>query len=83
MLLLISTVFTVFISTLSLYIGTLSAARIMHKQMLNSVIRAPTSTFFDITPVGRIINRFSQDIDTVDNDLPATLRAWSACLFGV
>lgn len=55
----------------------------MHKQMLNSVIRAPTSTFFDITPVGRIVNRFSQDIDTVDNDLPATLRAWSSCLFGV
>lgn len=40
-------------------------------------------SFFDMTPLGRIINRFSKDINEVDNDLPATLRACSACLFTV
>lgn len=39
--------------------------------------------FFDQTPLGRIINRFSKDIEEVDSDLPATLRAFSACFFGV
>lgn len=39
--------------------------------------------FFDQTPIGRIINRFSKDIEAVDSDLPATLRAFTACLFGV
>jgi ATP-binding cassette, subfamily C (CFTR/MRP), member 1 len=76
-------VFTVFLSTLSLFIGALNAARFLHNHLLNTTIRAPTSTFFDVTPVGRILNRFSKDIDTADNDLPATLRAFVACLFGV
>jgi ATP-binding cassette, subfamily C (CFTR/MRP), member 1 len=71
------------LSTLALYIGALNAARFLHNDLLNTTIRAPTSTFFDVTPVGRILNRFAKDIDTADNDLPATLRAFVACLFGV
>lgn len=74
---------SVFISTLALYIGTLSAARYLHNHLLRNVLRAPTTTFFDITPVGRIINRFSHDVEAVDNELPATLRAWASCFFGV
>jgi ATP-binding cassette, subfamily C (CFTR/MRP), member 1 len=66
-----------------LYIGALNAARYLHNHLLNNVMRAPTTTFFDVTPVGRVLNRFSKDIDTADNDLPATLRAWVACCFGV
>jgi ATP-binding cassette subfamily C (CFTR/MRP) protein 5 len=29
------------------------------------MMRAPTTTFFDVTPVGRILNRFSKDLDQV------------------
>jgi ATP-binding cassette, subfamily C (CFTR/MRP), member 1 len=75
-------VFATFISTLALYIGTLEAARFTHNYLLSRVLHAPMS-FFDQTPIGRIINRFSKDIEAVDSDLPATLRAFSACLFGV
>lgn len=71
------------LSTLALYLGTLEAAKFLHRHLLHNVMRAPTTTFFDITPVGRIINRFSHDIDAVDNELPSTLRAFSSCIFGV
>lgn len=74
--------FATFISTLALYIGTLEAARFTHNYLLTKVLHAPMS-FFDQTPIGRIINRFSKDIEAVDSDLPATLRAFSACFFGV
>lgn len=75
--------FTVFIATLSLFIGALAAARYLHNDLLHHVMRAPIPEFFDITPLGRIINRMSHDIETIDNDFPATLRAWASCLFTV
>lgn len=78
----IFTVFTTFVATLALYIGTLHAARVTHNFLLKKILRAPME-FFDQTPIGRIINRFSKDVEAVDSDLPATLRAFTACFFGV
>ena len=40
-------------------------------------------TFFDTTPVGRIINRFSQDVKAIDNDLPETFMEVLYSLFMV
>ncbi|GLE01066.1 hypothetical protein PINS_up009879 [Pythium insidiosum] len=42
----------------------------LHSRYLRRVIGAPVTTFFDVTPVGRILNRFSRDLDQVDNPLP-------------
>ncbi|KAK9478295.1 P-loop containing nucleoside triphosphate hydrolase protein [Lipomyces japonicus] len=55
--------------TLVLFIFcTIQAAKKLHDRMLRSVIRAPMS-FFDTTPLGRIINRFTSDINRVDEAL--------------
>lgn len=51
--------------------------------MLKAILKAPTTNFFDITPVGRILNRFSKDVDTLDNVLPMGLRGWVSCFFAV
>lgn len=75
-------VFTVFLATLSLFLGSLSAARFLHNDLLRKVMRAPMA-WFDVTPAGRIINRISHDVSEIDNDLPATLRAWVSCIFSV
>jgi ABC-type multidrug transport system fused ATPase/permease subunit len=34
------------------------------------VLSAPVNTYFDVTPVGRILNRFSKDLDAMDSLLP-------------
>lgn len=62
----ISTTTCTVLYTLVLMIGcSIQAARKLHEQMLISVIRSPMS-FFETTPLGRIINRFSNDIYRID-----------------
>ena len=42
------------------------AAKTLHEQALHKIMRAPLR-FFDMTPVGRIISRFSKDQDILDS----------------
>lgn len=61
------------LSSINASIGTYKAANNIHDSMLDNVVRS-TVRFFDTTPSGRIINRFSKDIETIDNSLSNTLR---------
>ncbi|XP_047509486.1 multidrug resistance-associated protein 1 isoform X1 [Pieris napi] len=79
----IGQVITVSVSSLALYLGALVAARTLHSKLLSGVLRAPSIGFFDCTPTGRILNRFSKDVEVLDNVLPMTLRGWTACFFSV
>ncbi|XP_037835575.1 multidrug resistance-associated protein 5 [Kryptolebias marmoratus] len=49
--------------------GTLRASSKLHDQLFHKIIRCPMK-FFDTTPAGRILNRFSKDMDEVDTRLP-------------
>lgn len=40
-------------------------------------------SFFDITPLGRVLNRFSSDLYSVDDNLPFVLNILLANVFGL
>ncbi|XP_046577414.1 multidrug resistance-associated protein 1-like [Haliotis rubra] len=75
---------TVFIMTFSCVwnLRTVKAAGILHTNMLRNVLRAPMS-FFDTTPTGRIVNRFSQDIHTIDTRIPSLVEHTGNTMFRV
>ena len=58
---------TVFLltGTMVLARGSVNAAIKLHKNLLHRIMRSPMS-FFDTTPIGRIVNRFSKDMDVID-----------------
>lgn len=47
---------------------TIQGATKLHDEMARAVLRSPMS-FFETTPAGRILNRFSSDIQAVDSSL--------------
>uniref|UniRef100_A0A8C5BPB2 ATP-binding cassette, sub-family C (CFTR/MRP), member 9 n=1 Tax=Gadus morhua TaxID=8049 RepID=A0A8C5BPB2_GADMO len=52
----------------------LSAATNLHHNLLNKIIHAPIR-FFDVTPLGQILNRFSADTNIIDQHIPPTLES--------
>uniref|UniRef100_A0A0N4ZVZ5 ABC transmembrane type-1 domain-containing protein n=1 Tax=Parastrongyloides trichosuri TaxID=131310 RepID=A0A0N4ZVZ5_PARTI len=54
---------------------SLKASTNLHNKMLNSILHAMVS-FYDSTPIGRILNRFSKDVDEVDVKLPFSSEAF-------
>ncbi|KAF9140749.1 hypothetical protein BGX30_006056 [Mortierella sp. GBA39] len=47
----------------------IQASRTIHSTLLTRVLRLPMS-YFDTTPMGRIVNRFSSDMAAIDSQLP-------------
>lgn len=60
----------------------LTASRTIFNDMLATVLHAPMS-FFDTTPVGRLVNRFSKDIYTIDEELVQTGGQYLSTLFNI
>ena len=71
------------VSSFSFYYLLLNAAENLHRKMTLATIKAPVK-FFDSTPAGRILNRFSKDIGSMDDVLPPLfLQALIFCLFSL
>ncbi|TKS68688.1 Multidrug resistance-associated protein 7 ATP-binding cassette sub-family C member 10 [Collichthys lucidus] len=76
-----NTVFTALRAFLFAY-GAICAATAIHNRLLDRVLKA-TVTFFDTTPMGRVLNRFSSDLYSVDDSLPFILNILLATMFSL
>lgn len=68
--------------TLTMAYARVRAGGRLHENLLKRIMRAPMS-FFDTTPLGRLVVRFSKDVDTVDVVVPSNTDLWLYFAFGV
>lgn len=64
------------------YLAFWKAAKIIHNNLLSNILHAPV-WFFDTTPIGRILSRFSKDLNIMDARLPAIFSDVTFCFFDV
>ncbi|KFQ38458.1 Canalicular multispecific organic anion transporter 2, partial [Mesitornis unicolor] len=70
----------VLICSFTLAMGGINAARTLHAALLENKFHTPQS-FYDTTPTGRIINRFSKDIYVIDEVIPPTIFMFIGTFF--
>lgn len=63
-----------------LFRGSLSASRNLHNQLLASITRA-SFHFYDATPFGQMVNRFSRDVEVVDQELAPVMLGFQHAAF--
>ncbi|WPK23590.1 hypothetical protein PUMCH_000831 [Australozyma saopauloensis] len=67
------------LKSLWVYLSAVKASNNIFMHVLTKVLRAKLR-FFDKTPLGRIMNRFSKDIESVDQELMPYAEGTFACL---
>uniref|UniRef100_A0A8C6A8L4 Multidrug resistance-associated protein 1 n=1 Tax=Marmota marmota marmota TaxID=9994 RepID=A0A8C6A8L4_MARMA len=68
--------------SMTVSIGGIFASRRLHLDLLHQVLRSPMS-FFERTPSGNLVNRFSKELDTVDSMIPQVIKMFMGSLFNV
>ncbi|CAB3397220.1 unnamed protein product [Caenorhabditis bovis] len=58
------------------------ASKNLHSPLIHNLMRSPMS-FYDTTPLGRILNRCAKDIETIDMLLPMNFRYLVMCVLQV
>lgn len=54
----------------------------MHNKLLHSVLRGDMR-FFDSTPIGRIVNRFTKDIEATEDSIPSSIKSLIECFLSI
>lgn len=72
----------VFGYSMAVSVGGIFASRRLHLDLLHNVLRCPMS-FFEQTPSGNLVNRFSKEMDTIDSTLPQIIKMFMGSLFNV
>ncbi|ORX49051.1 hypothetical protein DM01DRAFT_1309068 [Hesseltinella vesiculosa] len=71
-LILFSNVIVSVVRFVIVYVGGLRVSKVLHEKLLHRLLHAPLR-FFDTQPVGRVLNRFSNDIEEIDSAIPYCL----------
>uniref|UniRef100_A0A8C1V729 ABC-type glutathione-S-conjugate transporter n=1 Tax=Cyprinus carpio TaxID=7962 RepID=A0A8C1V729_CYPCA len=70
----------IFGTTVAISLGGIIASRHLHLELVNNVLHSPMS-FFESTPSGNLLNRFSKEIDSIDCMIPDGLKMMLGYVF--
>ncbi|NWI30562.1 MRP6 protein, partial [Sula dactylatra] len=71
-----------FVSTAAVLLGGVLASHKLFLQLLRNVARSPM-VFFEQTPIGNLLNRFSREMDAIDSVIPEKLKSLLGFLFNL
>ena len=74
-------IFIFFRSIILNVIMSIKVSTHIHEKLLNSFVKAPINLFYDITPLGRLLNRLSKDINRIDEEIGFTVGSVIANIF--
>ena len=72
----------ILVACVALFLGGIRAGNTLHRRLLGNILTAPME-FFDVTPLGRILNRFSKEIETIDTQIVINFQNWFVTLLRV
>nr|APD26530.1 ATP-binding cassette transporter subfamily C member 1 X7 protein [Brachionus koreanus] len=62
-----------------LFVGMfIKASKSLHEKLLHSVLRG-NLRFFETTPIGRIVNRFTKDVEATEESIPYSIKSLIEC----
>ncbi|XP_053473518.1 multidrug resistance-associated protein 1-like [Ictalurus furcatus] len=70
----------VFATTVAISLGGIIASQHLHLDLLRNVLRLPVS-FFERTPSGNLLNRFSKEVDAIDCMIPEAFKMMLGYVF--
>ncbi|KAM0276550.1 hypothetical protein ACHAQH_006651 [Verticillium albo-atrum] len=73
---------TAFIRDIWIFYGSLTASKKIHTSLMDAVSRAKFK-FFDVTPLGQLMNRFSKDLEAVDQEVAPIAIGVIGCALGI
>ena len=56
----------IFLRVALLIVPGLKVSSVLHNRLIKRVFNAPINLFYDVTPIGKILNRFSKDLAIID-----------------
>jgi ABC-type multidrug transport system fused ATPase/permease subunit len=65
-----------------IFLGSLTASWKLHDRLMKSVTGAKFK-FFDVTPLGQMMNRFSKDLEAVDQEVAPIAIGVMSCALGI
>ncbi|NXO53888.1 MRP1 protein, partial [Aramus guarauna] len=71
-----------FTSTAAVLLGGVLASHKLFLQLLRNIARSPM-VFFEQTPIGNLLNRFSREMDAIDSVIPDKLKSLLGFLFNL